>query len=548
MKRISLAGSKRISVIFKTILSVVLSLCVVMPGILGILSIKADAASYNGSSIVSNNIHDHAYTDNASVSNSYLIPNADGSVTRVENFGDIILVEQYSSSFTLLWQATVGFELSMFGGFYAGEDYYYLVFGQPNYNQDNSVEVIRIVQYTKDWQRVRAYGVYGSNTYYPFYGTNSDFAENGNNVYYRCGHLTYMDSNGMCTQGAMTILIDESTGKVKDVQNTVNGSSYGAVSNIGATFIDASYGTLTAVDHSLYNPYGLVAMAYSYKSTGESFQSTAQYMNLLGSTDGISGAVPGVTIGGYETSSQYFLMAVATSPMDGTSANKNVAIVAVPRSDFSKSSATISYLTGFAQGDAMTCETPYIVKVSSTKYCVLWEQRDGYSDTEKVYYVFIDGQGQRLSDVLSINACLSDCQPVYCGGKIIWYTGNGAVTKFYSVSATGTSTSTGTTGVYNTSSAVYNGIDYSPVFDFAYYCSKYPDIRVLYGNDPAAALVHFVTYGMASGRQASANFNVYIYRTNYSDLREQYGNNLTLYYLHFIKYGNAEGRNARSYL
>ena len=82
-------------------------------------------------------------------------------------------------------------------------------------------------------------------------------------------------------------------------------------------------------------------------------------------------------------------------------------------------------------------------------------------------------------------------------------------------------------------------------FDFSYYISKYPDIRVLYQDDPAAALRHFVTAGMAEGRQASDNFNVYNYAARYADLRNAYGKDLKQYYMHFIKYGAGEGRNGR---
>lgn len=45
-------------------------------------------------------------------------------------------------------------ELDLFGGFYAGDTDYFFVFGQENPQEDDSREVIRVVRYTKDWQRV----------------------------------------------------------------------------------------------------------------------------------------------------------------------------------------------------------------------------------------------------------------------------------------------------------------------------------------------------------------------------------------------------------
>ena len=48
---------------------------------------------------------------------------------------------------------------------------------------------------------------------------------------------------------------------------------------------------------------------------------------------------------------------------------------------------------------------------------------------------------------------------------------------------------------------VYNGVDYSSVYDFDYYTSRYSDIAYYFGNDPAGALAHFVNFGIAEGRQ-----------------------------------------------
>lgn len=52
---------------------------------------------------------------------------------------------------------------------------------------------------------------------------------------------------------------------------------------------------------------------------------------------------------------------------------------------------------------------------------------------------------------------------------------------------------------------VYNGIDYSSVYDFDYYVSRYPDIAYYFGNDPQGALAHYVTFGISEGRQAREN-------------------------------------------
>ena len=89
---------------------------------------------------------------------------------------------------------------------------------------------------------------------------------------------------------------------------------------------------------------------------------------------------------------------------------------------------------------------------------------------------------------------------------------------------------------------VYNGVDYSPVFDIEYYKANNPDVAKAFGDDSDAILAHFVNNGMREGRQASANFNVYSYAYKYPDLRSAFGNNLPNYYYHYLRCGKNEKR------
>lgn len=86
--------------------------------------------------------------------------------------------------------------------------------------------------------------------------------------------------------------------------------------------------------------------------------------------------------------------------------------------------------------------------------------------------------------------------------------------------------------------------DYEAVFDAAYYAERYPDLKAAFGTDEAALLNHFITCGMAEGRQGNAEFNVQCYREKYADLQSVFGDNLPAYYTHYMTCGKAEGRTA----
>ena len=116
----------------------------------------------------SRNINRQDYTTWASTVKSYLYENEDGGLTRVESIDGRIVVEDYSASFALQSSRTVPMELSIWGGFYAGEDFNFLIFGQRNPGEDDSQEVIRVVKYSKDWERLGQASLKGANTVIPF--------------------------------------------------------------------------------------------------------------------------------------------------------------------------------------------------------------------------------------------------------------------------------------------------------------------------------------------------------------------------------------------
>ena len=91
---------------------------------------------------------------------------------------------------------------------------------------------------------------------------------------------------------------------------------------------------------------------------------------------------------------------------------------------------------------------------------------------------------------------------------------------------------------------IYDGADYTSVFNASYYLNKYADLKAAYGNDEEKALWHFANYGIDEGRQGNKAFNVYTYKGKYADLQAAYGNNIRQYYTHYMFYGKNEGRTA----
>jgi hypothetical protein len=90
-------------------------------------------------------------------------------------------------------------------------------------------------------------------------------------------------------------------------------------------------------------------------------------------------------------------------------------------------------------------------------------------------------------------------------------------------------------------SLIYNGLDYSLVFDVDYYFAHNDDIKEHFQNDGYAAFMHFINHGMHEGRRANQNFCLPYYITNYPSLRTQFGTDYELFYKHFIQEGYSAG-------
>lgn len=89
---------------------------------------------------------------------------------------------------------------------------------------------------------------------------------------------------------------------------------------------------------------------------------------------------------------------------------------------------------------------------------------------------------------------------------------------------------------------LYNGVDYSLVFDPNYYANRYSDLKSVFGTDANKLFDHFCKSGMKEQRQAIDNFDVKKYMARYSDLVNAFGTNYPLYYQHYCQMGIKEGR------
>ena len=395
------------------------------------------------------NLHRHNYSNYASVPNSYLYFNGDSPV-RVEFTGGKLNVETYDSSFGYVSSRLISPELPIFGGFYSGSNYNFVVYGQSNTGESNSLEVLRVVKYSKSWVRQGSISFYGINTYIPFDAGSSSFAEYGSTLFIRTCHEMFDDGDGLHHQACMTFAINTSNmteiSKYCDIMNV----NYGYVSHSFNQFIRVDGADVLAVDHGDAHPRAVVLGKYNAGASTGRVDGAYSNVNLITIPGSIGANYTGANVGGFEFSSSNYITAIARVSYDNNTISgfvKNVELLVQPKGNFSSSSTSRKTMTSNAEGGGVNNGNPYLVKISDNSFLLLWESTN--TSTGKIIGVnaqLIDGSGNKVGSTAQFNAVLSDCAPVYKGGKVIWYAagregGTKTVPVFYQIGISGTSLS-----------------------------------------------------------------------------------------------------------
>lgn len=383
------------------------------------------------SSEASNNMGDQSYSYYGSPVYSYLEKVSSGYM-RVEYDGSKIAVEYYNSSFTLTSKKYVTRELTYFGGFYAGSDAYYLVFGQSNSNESSSVEVVRVVKYSTAWERLGAASLYGANTTVPFSAGSLRMTEYGGYLYIRTSHQMYTTSDGLKHQANLMIEVDESEMKVTDSYYDIMNVSSGYVSHSFDQFILVDdENNLIAVDLGDAYPRAAILFRYSMKAGNSTFGGSMYVnnsrVNLLEFEGEIGDNYTGASLGGLEYSDSSYLVAGSSVAQDENWSSNSVKNVFVTVTSRNSLATSVNWITDYDEGGSVSASTPQLVKLSSNSFALLWTTQER-SDSEvassaetKLHYVYLDGAGNVTSDVYTVDGFLSDCKPIVSNGSIIWY-------------------------------------------------------------------------------------------------------------------------------
>ena len=349
---------------------------------------------------------------------SYLYENQVGGLTRVEYINGKIVAEDYNNSFKLCASRTIPMELPIWGGFYAGENYNFIIFGQENPSEDDNKEVVRVVKYSKDWKRLGEVGLCGANTIKPFSYGSLRCTEYGDYLYIRTCHEMYQSSDGLNHQANMTIAVRQSDMVITDSFYEVEYNCVGYASHSFNQFILVDQNrNLVTLDHCDAYPRGILLTRPETAKAGDDeligWFEDSQLVTFPGT---IGDNYTGASVGGFaETENGY----ITAFNYDGNSDGGSRAVYL----GYTSKGALESKVTPITEYNGML--TPVLAPVGLDGGYLMW------TDSKNKFYYAKYEDGGTIGTVITANASLSDCQPILHNGEIVWYVTQKSVPTFY---------------------------------------------------------------------------------------------------------------------
>ncbi len=403
-------------------------------------------AAYNVSSVMTNgrtssNVgkNDYTYSNWSAPMTSYLVETARG-YSRVEFIsGSGVLVEDFTADGAVTGSRILAAPLPDFGGFFAGSDGYYLVFGKEDPDEILDQEVLRVVKYNKNWGFVSSVGLNGLNSVKNFDAGSLRMAETNGILFLHSSHKMFTNG-GYQHQSNMTLGIRESDMQLVDYQtNVVKG--YGYVSHSFNQFVCTEGAYLYRVDQGDYYPRAVVLQKNAITSTGQLDTATSLNILEIGGSYDSNANFTGVTVGGMELSQSNVLTAGTSIDQANFPANVNNLYqnenggqhnVFLNIADKGLGGSRTIWLTSYGSSDDIEVGTPQLVKCKEDRFLLLWEEQRGAGRMTRS--VAVDGSGNIVSEVHDEPVRLSDCKPIYTSkGKVVWYVTVGTAPTVYTM-------------------------------------------------------------------------------------------------------------------
>lgn len=387
------------------------------------------------------------------IKKSYLLNTSNGYMRvyiSAEETDSSIKIEYYNKSFELISKKSIKRELEYWGGFYEGKDNYFTVEGTKNTDEIDTKEVVRVNKYDKNWNKLGTANItgnsdmFGGKVRYPLDYGCCEMTELNGTLYIAMGHEGYVDPQfNQGHQGLLLLMVNENSmkGQVADCDLWHSFAQY--LDNDGSSLylFENSEGSRISL-LTQYDPSALPADYFDSQNTATILEyggdkTSAWAISTYASCCGIALSDKNVLSLGTSINQKNY----------GKDNTYNLYLGVTPKNNVSTDATNVKWLTNFkddGSGNYRGVNDAYITKINKNRFMVSWNQKNdsgspqNYNDPlseNKLHYIFIDGNGNKISQEFTANASLSDCKPLYDGSKVVFYASNGNSIDFYTIDA-----------------------------------------------------------------------------------------------------------------
>lgn len=316
------------------------------------------------------------------IGNYYLFDNGDGSLSALIAEQEVIHLERYDRLGNLTAQKEIPRELSTIGAFCAGGGNFYLAYGQANPDEEDSLEVWRIVKYDLNGNRLGSVSANGGETYTtePYRSTVARMAlsSDGKTLVLYASRTRYTSDDGLRHQSNITFHVNADTMTWKKIDGAPFPANH--VSHSFGQFVRFDGENVVTVDHGdayprsfyLQTPYYKMDLLEIYGKTGDNVT------NAIGS--------------GFEVSEDGYLFLGCSAPQTASGGTWNVFLSYMGKAENLPKTLTLD------NGITVSTERPkragmYWIKETETHTYYIWgDENIDVDATMRAYFATTVGE------------------------------------------------------------------------------------------------------------------------------------------------------------
>ena len=313
-------------------------------------------------------------------------------------------------------------KFELWGGFYHGPDgRFYVVYGYNNQKESRKKVVIRVVQFSSKWVRMKTAAIKGSagNVFEgiqtPFLAGTVSMAMKANTLYIHTARTMFVHEDGLNHQSNISFEVNTKTMKAKEAHHNYTSHSFDQY----ARFKD---GDLYLADHGDAYPRAIALTQVQNHGTENERTAEKEVFHFMGAT---GNNYTGTDMGGMEVGSSHVLLCGDSVPhkkavkgVKGyTNLAHNVYLITVGRKS---GKVSFRWLTSYnPKTSKVTISNVDMIKIHDDRFAILYTTTK--NNKTALHYTVVNDAGKTVySKVYSNVGYTSGAKPILSNGYILW--------------------------------------------------------------------------------------------------------------------------------